>query len=199
MSELVPRAADIIANPEASDESKRIAYKIIQLSFQRETSDLSLRQFLVSFAVIAPCLLCYCIQSAIEDVASDVVHVAASTTSSVAGTAELAVRNVVPGLLNGIIGVGKMVKSYMPDIVVQIGKGVQQSSATTYVKSSHISGIIESIATSIAKTTAKSAFMASAVVYIVLSACLLCFGAVIFQVFTKNILIYGLGFGIKTE
>lgn len=199
MYELIPGATNIIANPDTSDESKRIAYKLIQLSYQRETSDLSLRQFLVSFAVIVPCVLCYCIQSTIEDAAGDIVHVAASSASTVAGTAEMAVRNIVPGLLNSIISAGKIVKSYMPDVVVNVGKRVQQSSVTTYAKTSHISGIIESIAVSIAKTTAKSAFMASAVVYIVLTVCLLSFGAVIFQVFTKKIYLYGPGFGIKLE
>ena len=97
----------------------------------------------IIFSYTAPAALVYYLNSTLNTVAVGTINLAGKLTSTVAGTAELTVRNAVPTILNTAISLGRTATDYMPTSVYTFLKEtvstVRSTGATGYASESYLS------------------------------------------------------------
>lgn len=126
----------------------------------------------IAFSFTAPGAAIYFLRSTMDKIAISTLNAAGKVVGSVAETAELGVRNIVPLVVNTGLNLGKQVKGYLPTFIVETGKTLSKSSAAQYATDSTANKIIESTTTASTDISSSTILFGCIVFYI--SLVLLC-------------------------
>jgi len=147
--------------------------------------------------------LLYYLKSVVSATANGIVNKAGTVASTVVGSGELAVRNVLPLLLGTAKSLAKTAIStgYVPDVVTSTLKTSKDYIAPNmfdYVTESMSGAATQNLAASIATNTDNAILFASLFLYIAMSCVLILFFTLILKLWTTGTLeVYGLSFGVR--
>lgn len=147
--------------------------------------------------------LLYYLKSVVSATANGIVNKAGTVASTVVGSGELAVRNVLPFLLGTAKSFAKTAIStgYVPDVITSTLKTSKDYIAPNmfdYVTESVSGAATQNLAASIATNTDNAILFASLFLYIAMSCVLILFFTLILKLWTTGSLeVYGLSFGVR--
>lgn len=121
------------------------------------------------FTYGAPAAATYFMRESMDKVALTTIRMAAQTSSAIAGTAELGVRNTGAYLIQTALSMGRQARGYLPEFMVQLGKTLKESSLSEYTETSIASEMIEQTAMATAEATDSTILFATILFYIVLT------------------------------